>query len=86
MSDDLNTSPEEVNDSTLDDAEVEFTTREEYITCAVNALNAVAEMNCMTSEDTKRQRRITRKCLRILDDMVSEMYDELFNADEDETE
>jgi hypothetical protein len=82
MSDDLNTA--ETNDSTLDDAEVEFTTREEYITCSVNALNAVAEMNCMTKADNTRKERITRKCLRILDDMVGEMYDELFNEDETE--
>jgi hypothetical protein len=76
MADDLTTNPD---DSTLDGAEVEFTTREEYIMCSVNALNAVSEMNCMTAEDTKRQKRITRKCLKIIDSMVDEMYDELFD-------
>lgn len=67
-----------------DDGLVEFTTREEYIVCAVNCLNAVAEMNTMTAEDSKRKNRITKRCLKIIDSLSLEMYDELFETEEDE--
>ena len=82
MSDNLTTKEIET-DADIDDATIEFTTREEYIQCAVAALGVVSEMNAMTAADTMRQKRIQRKCLRIIDDMVSEMYEELFSDDED---
>ncbi len=63
---------------------LEFTTREEYINCACLALNTVDGINPMTAADTARVARIRRKCLRIIDEMVSEMYDELHETDEDE--
>jgi 20S proteasome alpha/beta subunit len=63
---------------------VEFTTREEYILCAVNCLNAVAENNTMTKADAERVKRVTRKCLKIIDHLSSEMYDELFDEDEED--
>lgn len=84
MSDDLTTSNEEVNDSTLDDAELEFTTREEYINCAAVAINAIADLDLYMEADKKRKARIMRKCLRILDDMVGEMYSELNEDDDNE--
>ena len=45
---------------------VEFTTREEYIACAYNCLNAVAEVTTMTAEDSKRKNRVTKRCLKII--------------------
>jgi hypothetical protein len=63
--------------------EVETTTRSEYIDCAVNSIGAVESLNDMTNEDSKRKRRIIRKSLRIIDFLISEMYDELFEEDED---
>ena len=62
---------------------LEFTTREEYITCACNALNSTESIDAMTAADKARLNRIRRKCLRILDDLVCEMYDELFEEDEE---
>ena len=67
-----------------DDGLVEFTSREEYISCAVNCLNAVAEVSTMTAEDSKRKNRITKRCLKIIDSLSLEMYDELFETEEDE--
>ena len=60
---------------------LEFTTREEYITCACNALNSTESIDAMTAEDKARLNRIRRKCLLILDSMVGEMYDELFDQE-----
>ncbi len=62
----------------------EPTTREEYINCACNAINAVSEFNALTKADSDRQKRIMRKCMRILDEYTSEMYDEIFEADEED--
>lgn len=60
---------------------LEFTTREEYITCACNALNSTESIDAMTAADKARLNRIRRKCLLILDSMVGEMYDELFDQE-----
>jgi len=81
MEDEEEISPEEVEKSI-----VEFTTREEYIGCCHNALTAVDSFNSMTAADTARVRRIQRKCLRILDELVGEMYDELIDKENDEDE
>lgn len=62
---------------------LEFTTREEYITCACNALNSTESIDAITATSKARLSRIRRKCLLILDAMVREMYDELFDKDED---
>ena len=67
-----------------EDAILEFTTREEYITCACNALSTVECINAMTAADEARVKRIVKKCLRILDSMVGEMYEELFEAEDED--
>lgn len=67
-----------------EDGILEFTTREEYITCACNALNSTESIDAMTAADKARLNRIRRKCLRILDEMVGEMHDELFELQEEE--
>ena len=67
----------------LEEAEVETTSRSEYIECAVNTINAVDSLNEMTNEDSKRKKRIIRKSIKIIDSLISEMYDELFEEDEE---
>ena len=71
-----------------EDAEiqVEFTTREEYIGCAYSALLAVADLDTglMNKVNQNRIKRIRRMCLRILDDCVKEMHDELFETEEED--
>lgn len=78
MSDEKET-PEEV------EGIIEFTTREEYISGAFYYISAVDGMDelLMSKEDARRIRRIRRKCLRIIDECVNEMFDELFEIDED---
>lgn len=65
---------------------VDYTTREEYIACAFNAIAAVSDMDTglLNKTGQARIRRIRRMCLRILDDCVKEMHDELFETDEEE--
>ena len=65
------------------DGILEFTTREEYIQCSCSALADIESIDAYTAADKARLNRIKRKCLRILDSMVSEMYDELFEEDEE---
>lgn len=65
--------------------EIEYTTREEYIGCAYSAMLAVSDIDTglLNKVEQNRVRRIRRMCLRILDDCVKEMHDELFETEED---
>ena len=45
---------------------------------------AIDGIDAMTAADKVRLNRIKRKCLLILDSMVSEMYSELFDNEEEE--
>jgi hypothetical protein len=72
-----------------EDGNVFFTTNAEYIASAVNSLSAMYELdydmvNAMSKEDGKRVKRIIRKSLRIIDFCITEMYDELFEEDEND--
>lgn len=80
--DDLNTSEEQ---EPIEDAAVELTTREDYISCAYYAISSVEGMDTglMNKTDAIRIKRIIRKSLRIIDECVNEMYDELFDEEED---
>jgi hypothetical protein len=62
----------------IEEFEFELTTRQEYILCACEAYNTVAESNPMTKEGTKEVESIKRKCIKIIGYFVEEMYDELF--------
>jgi len=63
--------------------DVEYTTRTDYISCAFYAISSVEGLDTgiMTKEDAKRIKRIMRKSLRIIDDCINEMHDELFEED-----
>lgn len=80
MSDNLTTSPEQEQPEE-DEAVVEFTSREDYIASCYYCISAVDgfDTGLMTKEDQRRVQRIQRKCLRILDECVNEMYDEIFD-------
>jgi hypothetical protein len=73
----------EENEEDFVEAEIEFTSRGEYIAAAYNAIAAVEGLNDMTMEDNKRKKRIMRKSVKIIDSIISEMYDELFEEDEE---
>ena len=77
---------EEIQEVELEDEiEVETTTRSDYITAAYFAISSVESMDTqiMSREDSKRIKRIIRKSIKIIDDCIGEMHDELFEEDED---
>ena len=65
------------------EGEVEMTTRADYISCAFYAISAIEGMDTgiMSKEGARRIKRILRKSLRIIDDCINEMHDELFEED-----
>ena len=65
-------------DEPIEEFEFETTTRAEYIHCASEAYNTIAESNPMTKEDTLIVESVKRKCIKIISYYVDEMYDELF--------
>jgi len=75
-------------DEVDDDGIIEFTTREEYFTSCFYALNSIGEYDTgmMSKTDGNRIKSIRKKCLIILDRLVDEMYDELFNQETDDSE
>lgn len=65
---------------------VEETSRSEYIASSYNSILAVADFDTemMSKKDAQRVKRIKRKALRIIDECISEMYDEMFEDEEEE--
>lgn len=55
----------------------------DYITAAYYALDAVESSNPMTKEGQRQTARIRRKCLRIIDHCITELYEQLFDSEED---
>lgn len=81
------TEPAEPVESTEElDGYVEFTSASEYINSAYFAMSAVDDIDTaiISKEDEKRIKRIKRKSIKIIDICISEMYDELFETDEDD--
>lgn len=79
--------PEESGEPTEElDGYIEFTSASEYINSAYFAMSAVDDIDTaiISKEDEKRIRRIKRKSIKIIDICISEMYDELFETDEDD--
>lgn len=68
------------------EGEIIFTTTAEYIQGASVALATVSELDpmVMNKADELRIKRIKRKAIKIIDICISEMYDELFETDDDE--
>jgi hypothetical protein len=56
----------------------------DYITAAYYGLDAVEQANMMTKDGQMRMARIKRKCLKIIDYCISEMYAEIFDNDDPE--
>lgn len=81
MSEDLSTQPEE--EQPIEEAYVEYTTREDYISSSFYAISAIDGFDgaIMTAADARRIKSIQRKCLRIISECVDEMYNELFDED-----
>jgi hypothetical protein len=81
---------EEVTESnTISEEEegvVEFTNNSDYISASTNCLYVLNDIDVLllSKEDEKRVKRIRRKALKIMDICLSEMYDELFDGDEED--
>jgi hypothetical protein len=58
--------------------EIEYNTREQYITSACEAFYAVTQANPMTKEETILINEIKEKSLKIIGFYLFEMYDEVF--------
>jgi hypothetical protein len=75
-----------LGEPTEDEMEFELvpTTSVEYVNAAVNAYECAESSNPMSATDTQRVKRIKRKSLAILDYAIGELYDELFDKDEED--
>ena len=60
--------------------EFESTSRSEYVICAANALQAIDGIDEMVQTEAGRNRikRIRFKSVKIIDNIINELYDELF--------
>lgn len=58
----------------------------QMLMAACEALGSVEGINAMTSADTRRITRIKKKCLRMIDFYVGELYDMTFDKDETDNE
>ena len=58
----------------------------QMLAVACEALGSVEGINAMTAADTKRITRIKKKCLRMIDFYVGELYDMTFDKDETDNE
>lgn len=70
----------------VEEVGIEYTTRSDYISAAYFAISSVEgiDTQIMSKEDAKRIKRIIRKSIMIIDDCISEMYDELYEEDAEE--
>ena len=68
--------------------EVEFTTRSEAISSACAAIGVCQDFDIglMNPTEAKRIKRIKRKSLRIIDVCIGEIYDEMFEDENNEDE
>jgi hypothetical protein len=55
-----------------------------YINSACNVLDAIRDYEPLTRDNQLKKARILRKCLRIVEHSVDEIYKELFDQDEEE--
>lgn len=74
------------NAEMIEEGYVGFTSASDYISSAYFSLSAVDDIDTaiISKEDEKRIKRIKRKAIKIIDICLSEMYDELFENDDDE--
>lgn len=75
--------PEEKPVEEQQEIDVEYTTRADYISAAYFAISSVEgiDTQIMSKEDAKRIKRIIRKSIMIIDDCITEMFDELYEND-----
>lgn len=55
----------------------------EYLTAMYYAMSIAGEANAMTKADQERVARINRKCLRITEQVVNDIYSQFFDDEGD---
>ena len=55
-----------------------------YINSACNVLDAIRDYEPITKDNQLKKARILRKCLRIIDYSIEELYKELFHEEDEE--
>jgi hypothetical protein len=80
--------PDEVVEEIEEDGIIEYTTREEYISSCFYAISSLEgfDTGMMSKTDANKINKIRKRCLLIIDSMVNEMYDELFNVEQNDNE
>lgn len=76
--------PDNDSEELFADAVLEFTTNAEYIRSAADAITAVDSLDPMTTDGKAMKNRILKRCFKIIDMCVEEMYSELFDPAADE--
>jgi hypothetical protein len=73
----------ELVEEVVEELEYEPTTRTDYISSAYFAISSVEAFDTalMSKEDSKRIKRIIRKSIRIIDECINELHDEIFEDD-----
>lgn len=86
VNENLTVEPPKQEAEMFEEGMVEFTSAGEYINSAYFALSAVEDIDTaiISKEDEKRIKRIKRKSIKIIDICITEMYDELFENDEED--
>lgn len=65
---------------------IDYTPTSEYIAAAFNSLAAMSDLDMMllNKTDENRVRRIKRKSIRIIDACIDELYNELFDDNDED--
>lgn len=79
---------EENNEQLPEEIEVEFTTNQEYIYCASLAWQMVDEIDTaiLSKADERRVKRMKRQSLKIVSVCLNEMYNEIFDDNNDDSD
>ena len=79
-----------IGDEVTEDVEVEAEFYEyddaQIISAACTALDSVEAINAMTAADQKRINRVKKKCLRLIEYHIGELYDLTFTKEDDEAD
>jgi hypothetical protein len=75
---------EENTEEVTEEIQMDFTSNSEYIQSCYFALTSVEDIDTaiISKADELRIKSIKRKCLRIIYECVTEMYDEIFDSEE----
>lgn len=76
--------PEQPIEPKETDMLVEFTSTPEYLASCFYAISAVEELDATMYNAQALKKRVMKRCLRIIDTCVKEMYDELFEEEQDD--